>query len=280
MAGKLEGKVAVITGAASGIGLGAVERFVAEGARVLAADVQDAKGEALEKRFKGAVVYQSCDVTNEAQVKAAMDAAAARFGGLDIVFNNAGVAAGGGSLVDNDLAAWRAQFELLVFGVVAGAKHAVGHMRARGGGSIINTASIAGMQAGWGPLPYSAAKAAVIHFSRTASAELARDRIRINAVCPGLIATSIFGASMGVGVERADQIAEMVAQRGKAVQPVPRAGLPADIAAMVLFLASDDAAFITGQHFVVDGGITVGARHAWDPETASPFAEFLDMSPG
>jgi NAD(P)-dependent dehydrogenase (short-subunit alcohol dehydrogenase family) len=276
MSGKLDGKVAAITGAASGIGLGAVERLIAEGARVIAGDVQDEKGAALETRFKGALVYRHCDVTDEAQVKALMDSGAAHFGGLDIVFNNAGVSSGAGTLAETDLDVWRKQFELLLFAVVAGVKHAVPHLKARGGGSIVNTASIAGLQAGWGPPPYSTAKAAVIHFTRTASAELARDNIRVNAICPGLIATSIIGASMGVGVARADQMAALIKQRGKAVQPIQRTGMPEDIAAMVAFLASADAAFITGQHFVVDGGITIGSRHSWEANVRSPFAELFD----
>ena len=276
MSGKLDGKVAVITGAASGIGLGAVERLVADGAQIVAGDVQDGKGAALETRFKGAIAYRHCDVTDEAQVKALMEAAVSTFGGLDIVFNNAGVSSGAGTLAETNLDVWRKQFELLLFAVVAGVKHAAPHLKARGGGAIINTASIAGLQAGWGPPPYSTAKAAVIHFTRTASAELARDNIRINAICPGLIATSILGASMGVGVERADQMAALIKQRGNAVQPIKKTGMPEDIAAMVAFLASEDAAFITGQHFVVDGGITIGSRHSWDANVRSPFAEMLD----
>ena len=131
-------------------------------------------------------------------------------------------------------------------------------MKARGGGSIINTASIAGLQAGWGPLAYSTAKCAVIHMSRCAAAELSPQKIRVNAICPGLIATSIFGAALGMPREGADQLAAMVAERGAVAQPIPKPGLPEDIAGAALWLASDDSRFVTGTHVVVDGGITIG----------------------
>ena len=157
-------------------------------------------------------------------------------------------------------------------------KHALPLMRARGGGSIINTASIAGLQAGWGPLAYSTAKAAVIHMSRCAAAELSRDNIRVNAICPGLIATSIFGTAIGMNREAADQMAAMVAENAAIAQPIKKAGVPDDIAAAALYLASDEFRFVTGTHIVVDGGITIGSRHAWDPTAASPFAAIFGTS--
>jgi len=141
---------------------------------------------------------------------------------------------------------WDATFALLVRGPALGMKHALPLMRERGGGSIINTASIAGMQAGWGPLAYSTAKGAVIHMTRCAAAELSPQKIRVNAICPGLIATSIFGTALGLPREGADQMAAMIAERAAGVQPVPKAGLPADIAAAALYLASDDSAFVSG----------------------------------
>jgi NAD(P)-dependent dehydrogenase (short-subunit alcohol dehydrogenase family) len=275
----LDGKVAVVTGAASGIGLGTVERLVADGARVLAADIQDEKGEALATRFKGAVAYRHCDVMEESQIKAAMDDAAAEFGGLDIVFNNAGAGGAMGGVEETDVAGFRRTLDLLLVSVMAGVKHALPHLKARGGGAIINTASIAGTEAGWGPLAYSTAKGAVIHFTRCAAADLSQHKIRINAICPGLIATSIFGASLGMARPVADQMAALVADKGGPMQPMGRAGAPADIAAMVAFLASDDASFITGTHFIVDGGITIGPRHAWDRSAPSPFLDALGIDP-
>jgi NAD(P)-dependent dehydrogenase (short-subunit alcohol dehydrogenase family) len=272
MAGRLDGKVAVITGGCSGIGLGTVELFVAEGARVIAADIQDEKGAMLEKRFPDKVRYAHCDVTVEDEIAKALMLAKTEFGGLDILFNNAGISDRMTTIAEITAEGWSWIFDVLVRGPALGMKHAVPLMLERGGGSIINTASIAGLQAGWGPIAYSTAKAGVIHMSRSAAAQLSPQKIRVNAICPGLIATSIFGASMGMSREVADQMAARVQENGAKAQPVPKAGMPDDIARAALYLASDDAAFVSGTHLVVDGGITVGGRHAWDPTAGSPFA--------
>ncbi|UTP39736.1 SDR family oxidoreductase [Phenylobacterium sp. LH3H17] len=280
MAGRLDGKVAVITGAASGIGLGTVELFVAEGARVVAADIQDEKGAMLARRFPGKVAYAHCDVTDEGQIEAALKLAKSEFGGLDILFNNAGISDRMTSIPEITAEGWSWIFDVLVRGPALGMKHAVPLMLERGGGSIINTASIAGLQAGWGPIAYSTAKAGVVHMSRVAAAQLSPQKIRVNAICPGLIATSIFGASMGLPREVADQMAARVAEGAATVQPVPKAGMPEDIAQAALYLASDASAFVSGTHIVVDGGITVGSRHAWDQSAGSPFAAmFGDLAP-
>jgi NAD(P)-dependent dehydrogenase (short-subunit alcohol dehydrogenase family) len=280
MTGRLDGKVAVITGGVSGIGLGTVELFIAEGAKVVAADIQDEKGAMLEKRFPGKLVYAHCDVTDEGEIGAAVNLAKSEFGGLDILFNNAGISDRMSLITEITAEGWSWIFDVLVRGPALGMKHAVPLMRERGGGSIINTASIAGMQAGWGPIAYSTAKAGVIHMSRAAAAQLSPQKIRVNAICPGLIATSIFGASLGMSREVADQMAARVAENAAKVQPVPKAGLPDDIAQAALYLASDAAAFVSGTHLVVDGGITVGGRHSWDPTAGSPFmALFGDMAP-
>ncbi len=278
MAGRLEGKVALITGGCSGIGLGAVELFLEQGAKVIAADVQDQKGKVLEQRFPDAVRYIHCDVMLEADIEAACALAKSAFGGLDVLFNNAGHAGMPGGVETMTVEGWDAIFALLVRGPALGMKHARPLMLERGGGSIINTASIAGLQAGWGPLAYSTAKCAVIHMSRCAAAELSPHRIRVNAICPGLIATSIFGVALGMPREGADQMAAMVAQNASVAQPIPKAGLPADIAAAALYLACDDSLFVTGTHIVVDGGITIGSRHAWDSAAASPFAAIFGMT--
>lgn len=280
MAGRLDGKVAVITGAASGIGLGTVELFVVEGAQVVAADIQDEKGRMLEQRFAGKVRYAHCDVTAEAEIEAALQLAKSEFGGLDVLFNNAGISDQMRLIPEITAEGWSWIFDVLVRGPALGMKHAVPLMLERGGGSIINTASIAGLQAGWGPIAYSTAKAGVIHMSRAAAAQLSPQKIRVNAICPGLIATSIFGASLGLPREVADQMAARVVEFAPTVQPVPKAGLPEDIAQAALFLASEASAFISGTHLVVDGGITVGGRHSWDPNAGSPFAAmFGDMAP-
>jgi NAD(P)-dependent dehydrogenase (short-subunit alcohol dehydrogenase family) len=275
MAGRLDGKVAVITGGVSGIGLGTVELFVAEGARVIAADIQDEKGAMLEKRFPDKVRYSHCDVTQESEIAATMAMAKDAFGGLDILFNNAGISDRMGAITEVTADGWNWIFDILVRGPALGMKHAVPLMLERGGGSIVNTASIAGLQAGFGPIAYSTAKAGVIHMSRCAAAQLSPQKIRVNAICPGLIATSIFGATMGLPREGADQLAAMVAQNAASAQPVPKAGLPDDIAQAALYLSSDAAAFVSGIHLVVDGGITVGGRHSWDPTAGSPFAQIF-----
>ena len=279
MTGRLEGKVAVITGGCSGIGLGAVELFVSQGASVVAADVQAEKGQMLEKRFPDKVRFAPCDVTHESQVAAAVELAQEAFGGLDILFNNAGHGGAPNGLADMTAEGWDATFALLLRGPVLGMKHALPLMVARGGGSVINTASIAGLQAGFGPLAYSTAKAAVIHMSKCAAAELSPLKIRVNAICPGLIATSIFGASMGLPREVADQMAARVAEVGPKIQPIPKAGLPDDIARAALYLASDDSEFVTGTHIVVDGGLTIGGRHAWDRASPSPLLSAMGISP-
>ena len=279
MAGRLDGTVAVITGGCSGIGLGTVELFVAEGACVVAADLQDEKGAMLEKRFPDKVRYAHCDVLVEADIVAALALAKSEFGGLDILFNNAGSAGMPGSVEALNAQGWDAVFALLVRGPALGMHHALPLMRERGGGSIINTASIAGLQAGWGPLAYSTAKGAVVHMSRCAAAELSPQKIRVNAICPGLIATSIFGTAMGLTRDVADQMAARVAQNAAVAQPIPKPGLPDDIAQAALYLASDASSFVTGTHIVVDGGITIGSRHAWDPASGSPFAAIMGITP-
>jgi NAD(P)-dependent dehydrogenase (short-subunit alcohol dehydrogenase family) len=158
-------------------------------------------------------------------------------------------------------------------------------MAPKGKGSIICTASVAALRSGAGGTPYSASKAGVISMVQTTAQQLGGTGIRVNAICPGLIATSIFGATMGMTRDAADQMAALVAQNAQIAQPVKKPGLPQDIAQAALYLASDASAFVTGTHLVVDGGITVGSRHSWDPEAGSPFAaifgeSLMQMAPG
>ena len=279
MTGSLNGKVAVITGGCSGIGLGTVELFIAEGAKVVCADLQDEKGAMLEARFGDLLRYVHCDVTQEADIAKAINTAAEAFGGLDILFNNAGAGGASNGVEDMTAEAWDSVQNLLVRSVVLGMKHAIPLMRARGGGAIVNTASIAGLQAGWGPLAYSTAKCAVIHLTKCAAAELSPQKIRVNAICPGLIATSIFGASFGLPREVADQMAAQIASVAPDFQPVPKGGMPDDIAKACLYLASDAAAFVSGTHLVVDGGITIGGRSSWDKSAPSPLLVALGITP-
>jgi len=155
-----------------------------------------------------------------------------------------------------------------VHSVVLGMKYAVPPMVARGGGSIVNTASIAGLQAGYGPFAYSVAKGAVIHLSRVAAAALAKDAIRVNAICPGLIPTSIFGRALGESIADADRRARDISERAHGWQPIRIAGAPEDIGYAVAYFASDLSRFVTGQFLAIDGGITVGPRSAWEEAAA------------
>ena len=266
---RLKDKIAVITGAAAGIGRGTVELFVSEGAKVIAADVQDEKGHELERRFNGQVKFVHCDVTNEENIKATMQAAVDTFGGLDILFNNAGAGGSPNTIEDMTGEAWDRSMNLLLRSVALGTRYAIPHMKARGGGSIINTASVAALQAGAGPVAYSVAKAGVIHLTTVSASQLGRSKIRVNAICPGLILTAIFtsGArALGAPDAMLDMIRENMAKGAPDAQPIPKGGLPQDIAKACLYFASDDSEFVTGTHIVVDGGMTTGPRHAWDPE--------------
>jgi NAD(P)-dependent dehydrogenase (short-subunit alcohol dehydrogenase family) len=279
MALRLDGKIAVITGACSGIGLATLELFIEEGARVLAADVQVDVGQALLQRFPGVLRFAPCDVTQPAQIKAAIDGAAEAFGGLDILFSNAGAGGAMAGVEDWDEAGWDNTQALLLRSVAAGTAFAVPHLKRRGGGAIINTSSISALQAGYAPLAYAVAKAGVLHYTRLAAAELSAHRIRINAVVPGFIATNIFAGLMNLGPEQKAQLVQQIADRSGTANPIGRSGRSRDIAEAVLFLASDAAGFITGTHLTVDGGITIGPRHAWDPQTPGPMTDALGISP-
>jgi NAD(P)-dependent dehydrogenase (short-subunit alcohol dehydrogenase family) len=153
-----------------------------------------------------------------------------------------------------------------------GIRYAAPLMTARGGGAIVNTASIAALQTGAAPTAYSVAKAGVLHLTTLAAAELSRHNIRVNAVCPGFITTNIFTASLDIDMDKRAQANGMIAGIAAHAQPIQRAGRPEDIAAAVAYLASDDASFVTGTHITVDGGITIGPRHSWDAEAPSMFS--------
>ncbi|MFC6199724.1 SDR family NAD(P)-dependent oxidoreductase [Ponticaulis profundi] len=274
MSGRLENKVALITGGCSGIGLATVERFIAEGAQVVIADVQDEKGQSLEKRFANKAIYRNCDVTHEDAIAAAVSAAKSEFGGLDILFNNAGAGGTPAGVMDMPEDDWDFAMNLLLRAPMLGMKHAAPLMAERGGGSIINTASIAGLEAGWG-LAYGVAKAGVIHLSKLGAADLARHNIRVNAICPGVIVTPIFGVTAGLSRPVADQMTGRLTEAAGKMQPMRMAGQPEDIASAALYFASDDSKFVTGTHQVVDGGITVGQRISWDETAILPLHEAM-----
>jgi NAD(P)-dependent dehydrogenase (short-subunit alcohol dehydrogenase family) len=273
----LTGKIAIVTGGCSGIGRGTVHVLRRAGARVACVDVQDEKGHALARELGAGVLYVHADVTSESEIAAAFARVVKDFGGIDVLFNNAGAAEPLGS-DPFDLAIFDGAQKLLVHSVVLGMKYAVPSMVARGGGSIVNTASIAGMQAGYGPFAYSVAKGAVIHLSRVAAAALAKDAIRVNAICPGLIPTSIFGRALGESIADADRRARDISERAHGWQPIRIAGSPEDIGNAVAYFASDLSRFVTGQFLAVDGGITVGPRAAWEESAAIESWSRIGMS--
>ncbi|AEG50883.1 3-oxoacyl-(acyl-carrier-protein) reductase [Sphingobium chlorophenolicum L-1] len=257
MADRLDGKVAVITGASSGMGLATAELFVAEGARVLIADRDVERGETAARQIGNAAHFIKCDVTMEADIAAAVAMAVDRFGGLDIMFNNAGAQGTMARIEDMNTDDWDFTLSLLTRAPMLGIKHAAPEIRKRGGGTILVTSSSAGVRGGMGVAAYAVAKAAAIQLVRMAAGELGGDRIRVNSICPGYIATPIFGRAMGVSEEVADKMAVELAERFAALQPLPRGGKPRDIAEAALFLASDSGSFITGIDLVVDGGMLI-----------------------
>jgi NAD(P)-dependent dehydrogenase (short-subunit alcohol dehydrogenase family) len=256
--GKLAGKVAVITGGASGIGKAAVRLFVEEGSRVIIADIQDDQGTQLAEALGAPVTYVHTDVSRESDVQATIDQAVTRFGRLDCLYNNAGLAGVSGPIEQTPAEGYDSTMGVLLRGVFLGMKHAAPIMKRQGSGSIISTASIAGLQAGYGPHIYSAAKAAVIHLTRSVAMELGESGVRVNCICPGGIATPIFGKALGLSAAAAEQTVATMQAMLATFQPIRRAGLPEDVARAALWLASDDSSFVNGHALVVDGGLTGG----------------------
>lgn len=255
---RLEGKVAVITGAASGIGLATTRLFIEEGAKVVMADVQDERGQRLAEELGPNAAFHLTDVTREEDIAAAVDLAVSLYGRLDCMFNNAGFGGESSPIADTNADGLRHTVDVLLNGVILGMKHATRVMRPQGSGSIVSTASVAGIGVGYGGHIYSACKAAIIHLTRSVANEVGEDGIRVNAVAPGAIPTAIFGRTMGMGQEQAEAIIPMLEMGMAKAQPIQRTGQPLDIAEAVLWLASVHSSFVTAQTLAVDGGITTG----------------------
>jgi NAD(P)-dependent dehydrogenase (short-subunit alcohol dehydrogenase family) len=248
---RLADKVAIVTGGGSGMGRASALLFAAEGAAVLVADVNEAGGTESVSAITeagGRAAFQRTDVSRAADVQAMVEAAVERFGGLDVLFNNAGIAGESAWLSRMSEEAWDRVIAINLTGVFLGMRAAIPVMRERGGGSIISTASVAGMVGWQGGAAYSAAKAGVINLTRTAAIEHARFNIRVNCICPGVIQTPMLAGIVAESGQPQDELLRM--------QPLPRLGEPEDIARMALFLASDESRFVTGAAMVVDGGYT------------------------
>jgi NAD(P)-dependent dehydrogenase (short-subunit alcohol dehydrogenase family) len=252
--GRLDNKVAVITGAASGIGLATAVRFAGEGAAVVIGDLNREGGEATVRQCKengGRAVFQLCNVQTESDIKALIDRAVSEFGKLDIIFNNAGLGGAVGTIEETTVENWDKTQAILLRAVFIGMKYAVPEMKKSGGGSIISTASVAGLRGGAGPHSYSAAKAAVINLTRSVALEVGEHKIRVNCICPGGINTPLLSNRIPGGQSTTEMFLSQI-------QAIKRAGHPDDIANMALFLASDDSEWVTGTAMVVDGGLTAG----------------------
>ncbi len=273
---RFAGKTIVVTGAASGIGRATALAFAGEGAIVYAADI-DAEGlAATAAASNGEIRTHLTDVTSTEDIRALMDRAGAETGGIDVVFNNAGAGGDRAPIDEIDPAGWDRTMDLLLRSVAFGIRYAVPHMKGRasarsGGAAIINTSSVAAIGPGYSPSAYAVAKAGVLHLTKVAAADLARHGIRVAAVQPGFINTNIFTRSLDLTGDTETMAKAAIAQMSQAAQPVARGGQAQDIAQAVLFLASEAAAFVTGTSLIVDGGLTVGPRHSWDPDSPGLF---------
>ncbi len=258
---RLEGRRTVITGAASGIGAATARLFVAEGASVVLADLEVDRGRALADELGDGARFVAVDVAEEGAIERAIDESVSTFGGLDAVFNNAGNPGSLGRIEDIDLAVFDRTVAIHLRGVFLGIRAAARVMRPQGHGSIINTASVAGLRANYGGHDYSAAKAAVAHLTMTAANELGEDNVRVNAICPGGIATAIFGRGAGLDADAAETTVGVMEMALSDVAPMKRSGQPLDVAECALWLAGDASSFVNGQAIAVDGGLVTGPTY-------------------
>jgi meso-butanediol dehydrogenase/(S,S)-butanediol dehydrogenase/diacetyl reductase len=262
MAHDFSGKVALVTGGASGIGAAAARHFANAGAQVMIGDIQQELGQSVAKEIGDAASFQPVDVTELSQVESLTNAAVEAFGRLDFVFNNAGIGSFG-ETPDLDPEQWRRVIDVDLHSVFYGCRAAIPHLRAAGGGAIVNTASISGLGADYGFSAYNAAKGAVVNYTRTLAIDHGKEGIRVNAVCPGPIDTPL--ASILVDN---DQIRAMY----DAAIPLGRVGVADEVASVVMFLCSEDARYVTGQALAIDGGITA---HTGQPNFTRVFREIL-----
>jgi NAD(P)-dependent dehydrogenase (short-subunit alcohol dehydrogenase family) len=255
---RLEGRRTVITGAASGIGEQTARLFVAEGASVVLADLDDERGVAVAEELGASARFVRVDVSVEGEIERAIEESRQTFGGLDVLFNNAGNPGSLGRIEDIDMELFDRTVAIHLRGVFLGVRAAARVMRPQGHGSIINTSSVAALQANAAGHDYSAVKAAIRQLTITAANELGEDGVRVNAICPGGIATSIFGRAAGLDAQAAQRTVAVMQDALADVAPMKRSGLPIDIAECALWLAGDSSSFVNGQAIAVDGGLTTG----------------------
>jgi NAD(P)-dependent dehydrogenase (short-subunit alcohol dehydrogenase family) len=262
MANELAGKIAIVTGGAHGIGRASVDLFVAEGAKVVIGDINDELGEAAAKELGPNVRFKHCDVAKPAEIEALVAHAVSEFGGLHVMMNNAGLSeVNFGRFAEADFSQFERITEINVLGTMVGTQLAARHMRAHGGGSIINISSIAGSRPGHGFWIYRACKAGIINFTKSAAIDLGPDMIRVNCICPGNIPThtrSIRGAETDMSEERIAKVRGAILDVRMKRQPLKRQGHAIDIAQGAMFLASDRAQQISGLIMPIDAGATAG----------------------
>lgn len=260
MVNELAGKVAIVTGGASGIGAGIVERFLAEGARVVVGDIDADRGGALADAHGGQAAFRRTDTADPDEVGALVSFAVEQFGGLDVMVNNAGISSKlHRSFLDDDLADFHRVMAVNVLGVMAGTRDAARQMANAGGGSIVNVSSIGGIQAGGGVMTYRASKAAVIQFTKSAAIELAHYDIRVNCIAPGSIPTPLLASSAsGMTPDQLERFERATREQMRADRPLQREGTPDDVAEAALYFAGDRARYVTGAVLPVDGGTSIG----------------------
>lgn len=266
---RLEGKVAVITGAASGIGAASARRFVQEGCRVVLGDIQQDKGDALVAELGDAAIFTVCNVTREEDVAKMVDLAVDHFGSLDIMFNNAGIVGAVGPIDTTVAAEWSATLDILLNGVFYGMKHAARVMKPQGSGAIISMASTAGIMGGLGPHTYAAGKHAVVGLTKNVGAELCRYGIRVNAIAPGSMATEMIASVMTGDPADIDGATDKLAAASPLLN---RAGMANDVANAALWLASDESGYTNGHVLTTDAGVTTGST-----VEGPSFAEYAPM---
>jgi NAD(P)-dependent dehydrogenase (short-subunit alcohol dehydrogenase family) len=271
MSKRLAGKVAVITGAASGIGAATAKTYVEQGARVVLGDIQDEAGASLAEALGGSAhaIFRHCNVTSEAEVQALVDAAVSEFGQIDIMFNCAGIVGAVGPMSTTPAEEWKLTIDIMVNGVFYGMKHASRHMKEAGSGSIISMSSTAGIMGGLGPHAYAAAKHAVVGMTKNLAAEVGSFGIRVNCIAPAGMATPMV-AEVITGNHQ--NLEDTIAALAEGSPLKGRAGLAQDVANAALWLASDESGYTSGLTLTVDAGVTTGS-------TAEPpaFAEYQPM---